>query len=903
MNERQIKETLDKLPSKRKQVLLKILAGDTKIKIACELCNGSEEAVQQHLRQLYKNFDIQGDEERKLPALITLFANKKPELISSNSQIVRGSENEEKTVNQPQTPSIPCSAYDEETWVERGELSRQLSEKLRGQCRVLVITGIAGQGKTALAERLASVELREDWQQYKCVNFYDRGMRDFVSAADTLLTQLGEEVTADERKNADGLLNRLVQKLRNHRYFVQIDSLEFLLKGKGDEDTARNEFENERWWEFFNRLLAGGECQSRLILTSQDLPTQFKSCQSRRFWHEERLTGLDENEHFELFQKLFHRDEKEIPPESETADYLKRMGKAYEGHPLVIEVIVGEILAQPFNGNVVAYWNKYRQEFEAIEAAIGHQELQLRVKDRVRKSLERLQQDVPYAYTLLLRSSVYRHPVPERFWLSMLGSCTEQEKATALGTIESRYLVFREAVTHTGQFLLRQHNLIRNTAYELLRKISNQGLEWQDDHYIAAEMWRTAYEPEPDASNLEKVQGYLEAFHHFSEVGFWEEVSQILSIRLDIPSKEQLHNQLGIWGYYHQQIELYNRMLGKLNDHWNGICYGGLGNAYYFLGNYSQAIEYLQQHLTIAQKIGERKGEGTALGNLGIVYQTIGNYPQVIEYYEQHLTITRQIGDCKGEGTALGNLGSAYYFLGEYPQAIDYYQQSLTIAREIGDCKSEGTALGNLGSVYRTLGNYPQAIDYCQQSLTIAREIGDRKGEGSALGNLGSVYYSLGNYLQAIDYYQQSLTIAQQIGDRKGEGIALGNLGSACSCLGKYPESIDYIQQHLTIAREIRNRHGEGTALGNLGNTLFKIEQYSEALEKLQTALKIFLEIGYRSGQAVIFNDLAELHLKLGDRALALEYCDRALSIATDLGIPLAKECQELKEKLLSEEA
>jgi Cdc6-like AAA superfamily ATPase len=326
MNERHIKETLDKLPSKRKQVLLKVLAGDTKIKIACELCNGSEAAVQQHLRQLYKNFDIQGAEERKLPALITLFANNKPELISSDAQTVEVNGNEVKTVNQPQNPSIACSAYDEETWVERGELSRQLTEKLRGQCRVLVITGITGQGKTALAERLASVELRGDGQQYKCVNFDDRGMRDFVSAADTLLTQLGEEVTADERKNADGLLNRLVQKLRNHCYLVQMDSLEFLLKGNGDEDAARNEFENERWWEFFNRLLAGGECQSRLILTSQDLPTQFKSCQSRRFWHEERLTGLNENEHFELFQKLFHRDEKEISPESETADYLKRNG-------------------------------------------------------------------------------------------------------------------------------------------------------------------------------------------------------------------------------------------------------------------------------------------------------------------------------------------------------------------------------------------------------------------------------------------------------------------------------------------------------------------------------------------------------------------------------------------------
>jgi len=52
---------------------------------------------------------------------------------------------------------------------------------------------------------------------------------------------------------------------------------------------------------------------------------------------------------------------------------------------------------------------------------------------------------------------------------------------------------------------------------------------------------------------------------------------------------------------------------------------------------------------------------------------------------------------------------------------------------------------------------------------------------------------------------------------------------------------------------------------------------------------------------------LADLNPTLGseqgdDRTLALEYCDRAFSIATQLGIPLVKECQELKEQLLSEQ-
>jgi hypothetical protein len=83
MDSQRVIEKFDKLPPKRKQVLLKVLANESKQKIALELCNGSTDAVQQHLRQLYNNFQIKGDRERKLPALIQRFASCMPELINN----------------------------------------------------------------------------------------------------------------------------------------------------------------------------------------------------------------------------------------------------------------------------------------------------------------------------------------------------------------------------------------------------------------------------------------------------------------------------------------------------------------------------------------------------------------------------------------------------------------------------------------------------------------------------------------------------------------------------------------------------------------------------------------------------------------------------------------------------
>jgi len=198
-----------------------------------------------------------------------------------------------------------------------------------------------------------------------------------------------------------------------------------------------------------------------------------------------------------------------------------------------------------------------------------------------------------------------------------------------------------------------------NRGDALAASASTEISHWQLAHEEAVEYWLTEYQPQPDAPNLEKVRGYLEAFHHCCEVEDWEKASEILCIGIDTPTNEGLHAQLGTWGYYSQQIEVYSRLLGKLNDSCDIICWAGIGNACQSLAKYRQAMRYHHKCVLVAREIGDRYGEGSALGNLGIAYNFLGDYRQAIEYHQQSLTIFREIGDRNGEGSALGNLGNA----------------------------------------------------------------------------------------------------------------------------------------------------------------------------------------------------------------------------------------------------
>ncbi len=381
---------------------------------------------------------------------------------------------------------IEFLAYDQ-AWVGRDEQISHLSQLLRGNCRILLITGIAGIGKTSLAERLIlelqdiSLLLRENFDNQEQAI-------DWSSTVARLLEKCGQTVTPDVRQDTRQLTHRLVHYLQNNRCLLVVDSLEEVLQG--DEQSGWSTFKDEGFLRFLQQVLVAETCQSRLILTSQELPTQVLEFGTRyqNFWYNQPLRGLSETEQIALFGKTGL----DVRQDAEGRPYLLRIGVAYEGHPLALRVIAGEIGNRPFFGNVVAYWHRYGSEIEAVEQAIAAaqagevrgandqwrldrftQALRRNVQNRLEQTLQRLKCDVKYAYILLCETSIYRCPVPEDWWLSHLTNwdCSDEQQQSALDSLKERFLV--EDVVDRNQYLLRQHNLIRSVSLRHLRLLDS----------------------------------------------------------------------------------------------------------------------------------------------------------------------------------------------------------------------------------------------------------------------------------------------------------------------------------------------------------------------------------------------------------------------------------------------
>jgi tetratricopeptide (TPR) repeat protein len=234
--------------------------------------------------------------------------------------------------------------------------------------------------------------------------------------------------------------------------------------------------------------------------------------------------------------------------------------------------------------------------------------------------------------------------------------------------------------------------------------------------------WLKLYQSPANSGTLEQVKHFLETFYHLCSVHQWQLASRVLAVAMP---EGEFHNQLGIWGHFQEQIQVYQQLIERISPTLDLVFLNGLGTIYFMLKDCDRAMEY----------------------------------------FNRCLEMSRNTENLYWQGSVLGNLASVHNFLGRKAQAIRDYEESLQIASEIEDWQMQSNALGNLGVVYREIGQFQQALTYHQQDLALSRQLHNQHAESYALANIGLIYFYWGNYAIAEMYYQQDLELTQLIQD------------------------------------------------------------------------------------------------------------------------------------------
>jgi CHAT domain-containing protein/tetratricopeptide (TPR) repeat protein len=379
----------------------------------------------------------------------------------------------------------------------------------------------------------------------------------------------------------------------------------------------------------------------------------------------------------------------------------------------------------------------------------------------------------------------------------------------------------------------------------------------------------------PEA-RAEAVPKYLETLKLWREIGDERQQIEPLNKLVDI------HTFSGDYAKaleFSEQLLPIARKLGEKNLE-GGVLFN-IGRYYDALGETRKGLQYVEQSAQMLNQIGERQREGIALNSVGVMNYKLGEIQKAFDIYNRVLVLRRELGDRRGEAYTLINLGYSYSDGGDKRKAVEFYEQARQIAVEIKDSRAESLVINNLASVLHDMGEYQKAFDLYQKSLSLYRTGGDKYGEAVQLNNLASLYRDLGDFENALKFIGEASAIYQAGGFRREEARALSSTGAIYSANGDKAKALELFQKALEIHRSLENKEGRAGVLRNVGKIYLEAGELQKASENLQTALKLAEEVQDAAAIADILTLLAQTFEKLNDAAKAEASFIRAQSIQT----------------------
>ncbi len=206
--------------------------------------------------------------------------------------------------------------------------------------------------------------------------------------------------------------------------------------------------------------------------------------------------------------------------------------------------------------------------------------------------------------------------------------------------------------------------------------------------------------------------------------------------------------------------------------------------------HYDRAVEFLEEALWLARRVGDTRAIAVSLGSLGVAFLDSGEHQRALSCYEEELEINRRIEDKSGIARSVGNIAVLLFYRGEYARAKPLLEESRALLEELGDRHGLAMNVSNLGEVARHLGEPERAAALYDEALALARELGARQIEAIMLCNVGDLARERNDLERACAEYRGSIDVAREIGQQRTLSWALTGLAEIAAAQGLLPEAV-----------------------------------------------------------------------------------------------------------------
>lgn len=153
-------------------------------------------------------------------------------------------------------------------------------------------------------------------------------------------------------------------------------------------------------------------------------------------------------------------------------------------------------------------------------------------------------------------------------------------------------------------------------------------------------------------------------------------------------------------------------------------CYGGLGIVSSIVEEQAVALEYFESAIAASRRARHDSFTAVLTANIGNVYFAIGRYDDAISCYEQALAYQEKHGNLGSVATMLTGLSGVLVYTGRYEEGLQLLQRALNINLELNRTEGIVSCMNNIGETLAKQGKHQKAVEQFEKALVYAEKVG-----------------------------------------------------------------------------------------------------------------------------------------------------------------------------------
>ena len=323
-------------------------------------------------------------------------------------------------------------------------------------------------------------------------------------------------------------------------------------------------------------------------------------------------------------------------------------------------------------------------------------------------------------------------------------------------------------------------------------------------------------------------------------------------------------------------------------------------------GNALEAVNVVQALLARLKSEGLAEGFDLAW-QIAVTYLFLGrvflasNRPDLsLEPLKEAIARFENLPGDTGRGNrsvALGDLANAYLDLGNFDSALKFAEQRLVMERELKRTREIAASLGVIAQILARIHRYAEAEQRYFEAMQAARAAEDLELQGILLQHQAFLQSEQGNLPHAVELFKQAIALFQRSSALSDEMRTCDLLASA----ERHRGELDAAEAWYERARQLAEHLNDWTQLAATAQNLGVLYQtraetasteaarqawLAKAVASVQESLEIKVRNQNQVGAATSYFQLGVLHQILGDLQSAEEFLLKSVTISEALDLP-----------------